>query len=157
MCEAPLFYVLRDVAPENVEPIIDAADYWNVVLGERVFMYGGVDKDKDIEPSPHILVITQLEKLINNSCGWAYSGTAANGCINHPTILFRTGCMDNKARTETLARHEFGHILGLDNSDNPTHIMYRSASSKHNYWVVEKKATAYEASDSEVEKLKEMY
>ncbi len=155
LCDAPVFYVLRNVEGRNIEPIIAAADYWNDALGKRMFIYGGEDLSGEIESTPHMLTITQLD-ILPDACGWAHRTTRENGCVKEPYVILKTSCMKDSKWTETLARHELGHILGLKDSDGPTHLMNTSALENHKFYV----ATPTEpvnACESEIEKLKEIY
>jgi len=155
-CEVPIFYVLRNMEGKNFEPIIDAADYWNVALRKRVFIYGGEYVEDVTEASAHLLVISQLEVIPDNACGWAHTITKANGCVKSSVILLNQQCMKDVKWTETLARHEMGHILGLRNNDNPWHLMNGATMERHKYYV-STPTEPVDARESEINALKEIY
>jgi len=155
MCDVPIFYVLNNVDEKNVESIVDAADYWNVALGKKLFIYGGQNKS-EVKPTAHTMVIAQLDNL-GASCGLAVVNSGKDGCVIAPRITLKSSCMKDKATTESLVRHELGHVLGLRNSDNPLHLMHAFALERHMVTIRDNRTEPIDATDSEIKKLREIY
>ena len=143
--DLPIFYVLKNVNPVNVNAVIDAADYWNVVLGRHVFDYRGVDNSAI--PRYDLLVIEETN--LKDACGQAYHNPWSNGCPTSLNVKLDYFCAKSPGLTETLVRHELGHILGLADSDNPFHLMNGDIHSHDQH--------PWDARSDEIEKLKEFY
>lgn len=141
ICNAPIYYSV-DSGVKHRESVIDAADYWNVVLGKQLFVYDGTSHSAPV-------VISQIESFDNNDCGRAKIYSQTNGCLIFSQIDLKKKCLRNKRVAETLARHELGHILGLSNNDNPFHLMCEDVLLEKNHPIP--------ASKSEIKALKEIY
>jgi len=152
LCNAPIFYAYDNtVDPSHMRAIEDGMDYWNVVLGTRMFLYGGTDISAK-NSSRDLLIFSEVKDL-KGHCGIAFiHSKGASGCTSSMNIVLDKDCMD-PLRAETLVRHEVGHILGLANTDNPEHLMMINVLEHFKIGATE----PIEADDSEIEAIKELY
>jgi len=168
VCEFPIYYVLKNVSDENIKSVTNGADYWNGILGKSKFVYKGKYTKTKVSSFVRFLVIEQFDKLPNRDedddededesiCGLAYANSSSSGCVEKPNIDLKSKCMKNSLEAETLVRHELGHIIGLDDSDNPMHLMYFEVLFERESFMITPENLPVNATESEIDKVRELY
>jgi hypothetical protein len=115
---------------DRVAPLVAAAtDYW----AARAERYAGAPVTFAVRPDaadPDVLVrtVASLDSCdgVRDAAGCAPHLTAADRPLPDPVVVtVRSGLRDDS--TLLVVKHEFGHLLGLEHSDDPSAVMSAAA------------------------------
>jgi hypothetical protein len=148
ICEPPLFVVSVD--PRVSFATEDAVDVWNRILwahgnsvGERVlFLYGGEDRSFPAREITDVFVTVSVEEIppernesLNLDVAYAgrtWSKVDSNGCVLGARVVVDPDYVSDPDRLRTTLRHELGHVLGLEDSMDPSDVMHHYGSQWQN-------------------------
>lgn len=118
--------------------VTEAAEYWNTAVGKKLIVVEpecGVPEDSYATVEGTTIKVQFLDlRVVDPRHGEPYVEAAAthldtnNGLIYHATIsLYRTWLQIGYGRKQaSIIRHELGHVLGLDHTEDRRCLMYFS-------------------------------
>lgn len=137
-CKLPIPVSFDGLSNEDADKVRDGLRFWEVYAGRRLF----------IESYRAKVVFKNYNDIYYGDTGAVTSNFwNRNGCIIFSRVIFMHQ-LSTLAEWEQVfvIRHEIGHVLGLDDSDNRFNIMYRYV-----------KMNVDRPSDSEVKALRRFY
>jgi predicted Zn-dependent protease len=114
---------------DKAQAIARGAHYWDKVVGKEVLRVSYTSQI-ELEPQRGRTPVLATKSKVE-WCGLTrMSFTLDDTCVDKSQIIFSLApsCWDDLDILETIARHEFGHLLGLNHSDSPWDLMYRGVN-----------------------------
>lgn len=129
LCETPVLIFENDyLDPRVFASIRDGIEYWNKTLGKQILL--SIDDPLPSQIHHVVFVVEQDGPPYNVACGRTISEYTQNtGCVERSTIIFYKECYGDKnnivdnARMVSIARHELGHLMGLDHVEQMNDLM----------------------------------
>jgi len=124
-CNQTFYVYERDLSPEQRTQVHDAFSYWNTTIQQRLWIDGGPVAD-DVEPAEGYTVVQFAEPpgKSDGACGVTFFTYFPLSCISKAVIYITARCKLSGARLQSVLRHEIGHAMGIDHSDDPGQLMY---------------------------------
>lgn len=130
LCQIPvLIFENAYLDPRVFAAMRDSIEYWNKEIGKQILL--SVDDPLPRQIQHIVFVVEQNGPLDNQACGRTLSEyIERNGCIERSTIIFYKECYGDKnniidnARIVSIARHELGHLMGLDHVEESNDLMH---------------------------------
>jgi len=124
----PVFYMIGVNVPADIYMVItESFNYWNSLSNKKLFMQIGYIKE--VYDSEGGITPISLGALPSKVGGRTRVGYDIDGCIFETKIVLNFDIQYLPVSMQhNIVRHEIGHLLGLDDSNNKEGIMNRSVS-----------------------------
>ena len=116
-CNLPIPVAFKGLSAVEKFQVIDGFNFWSTLAGQTLFVES---------TAPRLIISNYTEPYYGRTAAWATNYWDENGCIVASKIDFMYPLADlGEWHGSFVAKHELGHVLGLDDSDDRWHIMYR--------------------------------
>lgn len=127
----PIFYMIGENVPADIYEIINKSfEYWNSFSNKKLFMQ--IEYIQEVYDSGGGITPVGLGELKSNVGGKvAVKYNEIDGCIFKTKLVLNFDIQYLPTSMQNnIIRHEIGHLLGFDDSNDENGIMHRSVSSR---------------------------
>lgn len=127
-CAFPITYkIANNVQALYYKPIQDGIEYWNYVLGQQIFVFGGFFT-AGFESTDEFLPVYLTYFPLNGICGVTSFKVddAETACMSKTRIDLVAHSLVTCVmwgKLESVVRHEAAHALGLEHTEEPGFLM----------------------------------
>lgn len=127
-CSPPAMVVFAEDIPPDIQVAVrEGMEYWNRMTNKRLFIDGGMTDWTYTarELMAMVPIMIKYDSTIEKAGACAVTKFRKFKCMHNVRVSFNVDCMSELSDEKklTVARHELGHVLGLDHNRFANSVM----------------------------------